>query len=111
MSVNKFSWFVFVVLVSCIGWLVMVNWAPRDNDGLECVYNCDGYNVMIESLNSPSVLKMSHSAYSVGDLQPATPVQFTKNVQMTQSSAMLHDLSKGVEMLPIEMLRSGQLVY
>lgn len=35
-------------------------------------------------------------------LQPA------KTMQKTQSASMLHELSNGVEMLPIEMLRSGK---
>ena len=110
-NVNKFSWISLVVLVACIGYLVALSFIKSGSasNGLECVYNCDGYNVMLESLKPSNELKMSHSAYSAIDLQPAANVQATSAVQKTQSSAQLHELSSGVEMTPLEMLRSGNL--
>jgi len=102
---NKLNWFVLLVLVGLMGYLVALSFVRSGtaNNGLECVYNYDGYNVMLDSLKPSNGLKMSLAGYSSDDrLQPTQPVQ------KTQSSAMLHELSIGVEMRPLEMLREGR---
>lgn len=76
------------------------------SSGLECVYNCEGYEELVMGLGGSSELKMSSSVNN-----PTVPVEYklqeTKAVQKTQSGARLHNLSNGVEITPIEMLRSG----
>ena len=96
---------VLVVLLLSIWGLVAVDFvrsgtsyqsdAKNVRSGLICVHNCGYFD---------EVLRM----------QPTSPVQVTVRmqgtlpIQKTQSSAQLHRLSDGVEMRPIEMLRSGR---
>lgn len=91
---NKVSLIVLLVvwgvLAGCISWLVVVDQSPRNSNGLECVYNCDGYNVMLESLKPSNGLKMSLAGYGSGDLQPAVQVQYTEPVQLTIGGRVLN---------------------
>lgn len=77
----------FIVLVGCIWWLVAVD---MGRSGAIDVFK-------------------SKTSYN----KPVKPVQYklqaTAPVQKTQSGARLHSLSNGVEITPIEMLRSGTL--
>lgn len=84
------NWIVFIVLVGLISWLVAVDMSRSGASGGFSVEN--GYS-------KPYVIQNSNYR-----LQPA------KTVQKTQSGAVLHELSIGVEMRPLEMLRSGRLV-
>lgn len=70
-----------------------------------CDFKADGtsYQLDVKTSYSEPVVPTKY------DLQPAVSVQATGAVQKTQSSATLHRLSEGVEMLPIDMLRSGKL--
>ena len=100
---NKLNWLMLVVwalLTIMMFWLILGGSKP--SNGLECVYNCSDYETMLESLKT--------SYNDEIDLVGSVPLQATKQVQKTQSSAMLHELSIGVEMRPLEMLRSGRLV-
>ncbi len=83
------NWIVFIVLVGLISWLVAVDMGRSGASG--------GFSVE-NSYNKPYVVQNSNYR-----------LQATGAVQKTQSSAMLHELSNGVEMLPIEMLRNGTL--
>ena len=83
------NWIVFIVLVGCISWLVAVDMGRSGASGGFSVKN--GYS-------KPYVVQNSNYR-----LQPA------KTIQKTQSASMLHKLSSGVEILPIEMLQSEYL--
>lgn len=87
-NTNKLTWLVLVLLLGCIWWLVFVDLARSG---------------AIERFES----KTSYS-------EPIVPVAYrlqpTKAIQKTQSGAMLHRLSIGVEMRPIDMLRDGRLL-
>jgi hypothetical protein len=51
-NTNKIHWLmviVFGLLVACMSYLVALS-LISNGTGLECVYNCDSYPVMIESL-------------------------------------------------------------
>jgi hypothetical protein len=95
----KLRWFVFLLLLGCIWWLVVRDLVQsgtsyhsvtkNDSSALKCVTSC---------LFDDRVV-----------LRPAKQVQARQSVQNTQPSAQLHKLSDGIEMLPIEMLRSGRL--
>lgn len=85
---NKLTWLVLIMLLGCIGWLVVVDMTRSGAlERFEVKDDCRGCTLVSGRV-----------------LQPA------KQVQKTQSSAQLHKLSTGVEITPLEMLRSGQLV-
>lgn len=103
---RKSEFIVLVVLLLSIWGLVLVDFVRSDvlrhsdtkNDsrGLQCVYNCGYFN---------EVLRLQPTT----QVQATMRIQATVQVQKTQSSARLHRLSDGVEMRPLEMLRSGKL--
>lgn len=96
---NKTNWFmlvVFVVLVACMGYLVALSFVRSGtaNQGLQCVQNCEGYNVLLEQLNQSEGLKMSLAGSIGSRLQPTEPVQKTGKVQLTVSVKVLNSSDK-----------------
>jgi len=50
---HKLNWLavlVLIVLIGMIGWLVVVDSARQSQNGLECVYNCDDFKTLVQSL-------------------------------------------------------------
>ena len=51
---NKLHWLevvLLVVIVGMIGYLAVVNHVRTSENGLECIYNCNDYPLMLDSLN------------------------------------------------------------
>lgn len=88
------DWLVFVVLFSCVGWLVWRDMTRSSSVGLICNGQCIGLEHINDSFDGPSKLKMSHRAYSSNEkLQPAKSVQVTAQVQKTKSASALHEFN------------------
>lgn len=81
------NWIVFIVLVGLISWLVMVDMGRSGAT----------HNFSIKSQPEGYIVPKTYN------LQP------THNPQKSINGNQLYNLSNGVEMLPLEMLRSGQL--
>jgi len=85
---NRWLLFMFIFLMACVWWLVLVDMTKASTLHVLQVKNDCGACMTVKS----DILQSAHNT-----------------VQKTQSSAQLHRLSDGVEMLPVDMLRYGVL--
>lgn len=88
---HKVRWLLLLSILGLVAWLVALDMVRSDTS----------YGLYVKTSYSDSIKPEKYA------LQPADNVQKTRAVQKTQNGAQLHNLSDGIELLPVDMLRYG----
>lgn len=86
---RKLEILVFVALISCVWYLVAVSGgkpATASQNGLECVYNCDDFELLLKARTVEEKVLPIHRGYGV---QFTGKVQRTAKMQVTANNDML----------------------